>query len=118
MMTTNKELELQALITEREGMIADNEIRQHRQEYPAYTGEEFRTLADRIRSLKEPEGVLAIPHREQHKQLHKCLDELVADFIRWTQASLQGTNIMTLILWSADQCIDPTESKDGQSPRP
>jgi hypothetical protein len=31
---------------------------------------------------------------------------------------LQGTNIMTLILWSADQCIDPTESKDGQSPRP
>ena len=41
-------------------------------------------------------------HRERHEHLHKCLAELVADFIMEnTNASLQGTSILELMKWSA-----------------
>jgi len=53
MSLTNIEIELQALITEREGMIAANQEREHRQEYPAYNEADFNHMAQRILDLKE-----------------------------------------------------------------
>jgi len=40
-------------------------------------------------------------HRERHEHLHKCLDELVADFISTTDKPLSQTSIAELIQWSA-----------------
>ena len=47
----NREIELQALITEREGMIADN--KESNGDFFMYSGAEFRLLAAKIRSLKD-----------------------------------------------------------------
>jgi len=52
-MLTNIEIELQALVTEREAMIAANLERTYRGEYPAYSEAEFHHMAQRILDLKE-----------------------------------------------------------------
>ena len=46
------EIELQALITEREGMVANNQYRCLRGETVAYPDEAFLELAEQIRALK------------------------------------------------------------------
>lgn len=51
---TNNEIELQALITEREGMIAENTFRQSIDRGMAYTEDSFQILAEKMRALKEP----------------------------------------------------------------
>lgn len=48
-------------------------------------------------------------HILKHKELHKRLDELVADFIGQTKKSLVETSLMAFIMWSADQTANPTE---------
>ena len=47
------QIELQALITEREGMIAENMKREWRRESMAYGEEAFQAIADEMRALKE-----------------------------------------------------------------
>ena len=42
---------IEALVTEREAMITDNLQRTHRGESMAWSGEEFRALADKLRAL-------------------------------------------------------------------
>jgi len=50
------QIELEALITEREGMIADNKRRDQEGEYITYRLEDFGALAARIRSLRWEEA--------------------------------------------------------------
>ena len=50
-------VELEALITEREGMIAENLQRQYLGNAMAYTEDNFLILADKIRRLKEAADV-------------------------------------------------------------
>ena len=52
-MSINKEIELQALITEREGMIAENQYRIGLNQTIAYCEDSFMVLSERIRDLKE-----------------------------------------------------------------
>ena len=46
-----KEIELQALVTEREGMIAENMQRAYLQQAIAYTADDFYLLAGQMRAL-------------------------------------------------------------------
>ena len=48
-------------------------------------------------------------HKEIHVQLHKSLDELLADFLEQTGKLLSQTTIMELIEWSYRQTQNPTE---------
>jgi hypothetical protein len=58
-------------------------------------------------TLKEDPSVAH--HREQHAQLHKELDELVADFIQHNKDKLPSrTPILDLIMWSHEQTLHPT----------
>jgi hypothetical protein len=51
-------------------------------------------------------------HLERHKGLHKCLDELLADYlIHNPKKGLGNTNLIDLIEWSFNQTINPTEYK-------
>lgn len=52
-------------------------------------------------------------HIVRHKELHKKLDELVADFIDHTGKLPSDTNLMELMTWSCEQTKNPTpdESK-------
>jgi hypothetical protein len=43
---------LEAFITEREGMIAENASRERRGEAPAYSGDDFMVLANRIMKFR------------------------------------------------------------------
>ena len=49
----NRDLELQALITEREGMIAENMQREVTGDSMAYKYEQFAYIAECIRALKQ-----------------------------------------------------------------
>lgn len=42
-------------------------------------------------------------HRARHKFLHERLDELVADYLKDTDKTLSGTNVIELIEWSYKQ---------------
>lgn len=42
-------------------------------------------------------------HRKRHEELHKYLDELVADFIDKTGKLPSKTTIFELMLWSSNQ---------------
>ena len=50
---SNRELELQALISERDGMIAENSQREIQGDSMAYTYKHFAYIAECIRALKE-----------------------------------------------------------------
>lgn len=50
-------------------------------------------------------------HTDRHKELHKCLDELVADFITYTNKLPSKTSLLELMKWSHEQTINPTEAK-------
>jgi hypothetical protein len=52
-MKMNKRIELEALITEREGMLAENTHRLDCGHSIAYGDEHFQTLADKMRKLEE-----------------------------------------------------------------
>lgn len=49
-------------------------------------------------------------HRERHLELHRMLDELVADFIRHTDQRPSSASVMDLMTWSHQQTIAPTET--------
>lgn len=48
-------------------------------------------------------------HQARHVELHKALDELVADWIRHTGKMPSTSSVMELMLWSHEQTQDPTE---------
>lgn len=50
-------------------------------------------------------------HKQRHKELHKSLDELFADFIHHNSDIKTVTQIpvLRLIEWSYQQSINPTE---------
>ncbi len=50
-------------------------------------------------------------HIQRHKELHKSLDELIADFISHTGRLPSKTPLTELMKWSHHQTIKPTEIK-------
>lgn len=54
-------------------------------------------------------------HIQRHKELHKALDELCADFISNTglDVRLNNTSVLDLMSWSHRQTIDPVEPSQG-----
>jgi len=52
----DKQIELQALLTEREGMVAENMQRLHIGQSMAYNEDSFQILAEKIRALKGNDG--------------------------------------------------------------
>jgi hypothetical protein len=46
-------------------------------------------------------------HIIRHENLHKSLDELVADFITTTERMPSNTTVMELIEWSHSQTMNP-----------
>lgn len=51
-------------------------------------------------------------HIARHKELHKSLDELMADMILHTKALPAQTIVIDLMHWSYQQTLNPTEEKD------
>lgn len=49
-------------------------------------------------------------HIRRHKKLHKCLDELCADFFVHTNKLFSKTPISELMDWSYEQTISPDEN--------
>lgn len=47
-------------------------------------------------------------HRERHIELHKSLDELLADFISHTEVLSSKATISELVEWSYLQTVSPT----------
>jgi hypothetical protein len=58
-------------------------------------------------------GLTEKEHQERHKFLHKCLDELVADYISNTLNSLTQSSIMDLMEWSARQTQIPDDPENA-----
>jgi hypothetical protein len=52
-------------------------------------------------------------HKARHVELHKSLDELLADFIGHTGGLPSQTTVMELIEWSYQQTQNPTETENG-----
>ena len=48
-------------------------------------------------------------HRACHVELHKKLDELLADFIAQTGKTPSETTVMEFLTWSFEQTKNPTE---------
>ena len=48
-------------------------------------------------------------HIKIHKELHKNLDILIADYVTCTGKSLSSSSILDLIYWSYNQTINPIE---------
>ncbi len=51
-------------------------------------------------------------HKERHIELHKMLDELVADMVTHTSMLPSKTTVMELMQWSHEQTKKPTEAHD------
>lgn len=51
-------------------------------------------------------------HIERHKELHKALDELLADFIGHTGKLPSQTTILELLQWSNAQTVSPMGDPD------
>lgn len=50
-------------------------------------------------------------HIKKHKELHKSLDELIADMINHTNKIIGKTSVLRLLEWSFEQTINPTEEE-------
>ena len=48
-------------------------------------------------------------HRARHVELHKMVDELVADWISHTRGRPSQSTVLELLEWSAAQAVEPTE---------
>ena len=55
-------------------------------------------------------------HRQRHRELHKALDELVADWARHNPGKIYSdSSIMDLMEWSFKQTQNPTPTDSGLS---
>lgn len=52
-------------------------------------------------------------HIKRHKELHNCLDELLADFIKETGKAPSQCSIYDLLTWSKEQTENPSD-KDNR----
>ncbi len=50
-------------------------------------------------------------HKKRHKELHRNLDELSADFIKHTGKLPSKVTVLELMGWSFEQTVKPTEVK-------
>jgi len=48
-------------------------------------------------------------HKQRHMELHKNLDELLADWIGHTFSLPSTSTVMQLLDWSYQQTLNPTE---------
>ena len=48
-------------------------------------------------------------HIKRHKELHRALDELIADYITHVPTASIDDSIYTLMKWSHEQTGNPTE---------
>ena len=56
-------------------------------------------------------------HWQRHKELHRALDELVADWIAHTNGLPSKASLLEFMMWSAEQMRCPThqeEEKDDE----
>lgn len=51
-------------------------------------------------------------HRNRHLTLHRCFDELFADFITHTKGGLDSP-ISDLVAWSHQQTLEPDHDEPG-----
>lgn len=51
-------------------------------------------------------------HTERHRFLHRCLDELIADWIGHTRKLPHKSSVRQLMEWSYQQSLDATEEKE------
>ena len=78
----NKEIELQALITEREAMVAENIYRSALSQGPAYADADFGKVAAEIRALKSVDLSATVPAvAAANSQSVKALSEIVWDWL-------------------------------------
>lgn len=49
-------------------------------------------------------------HLKRHTELHKCLDELLADYIAQTDSLPEYTSLWDFIAWSFKQTTQPDHS--------
>ena len=48
-----------------------------------------------------------LEHKQRHAELHKMLDELVADWITQTHSSPSRSSVMDLLRWATQQAEYP-----------
>lgn len=51
-------------------------------------------------------------HKARHADLHRNLDELVADWIRHTGGMPSRSSVMELMVWSSKQMQDPATTPE------
>ena len=51
-------------------------------------------------------------HIKRHKELHKSLDELLADYIIHNEKRPSETSLIEFLEWSYKQTINPTVTED------
>ena len=52
-------------------------------------------------------------HKARHVELHRMLDELVADWIGHTGKRPSTSSVMDLMQWAHEQTLNPTEVSRG-----
>lgn len=52
-------------------------------------------------------------HKKRHAELHKALDELLADWIGATEGMPSKSSILELVKWSHAQTENPDHNNDG-----
>jgi hypothetical protein len=56
-------------------------------------------------------------HRARHVELHRALDELLADYLRHNRGALPSqVSALDLARWAYAQTVDPTEEPEIEPP--
>ena len=53
-------------------------------------------------------------HIDRHIELHKYLDELIADWITHTENRPSKSTVLELMQWSHTQTVQPDNTNDGE----
>lgn len=56
-------------------------------------------------------------HKERHEELHRALDELVADWINHTNRIPSKATVLELMKWAYEQTLNPTEEPNDEARR-
>lgn len=52
-------------------------------------------------------------HKRRHEELHRALDELLADYLQQHHALPSNISVMDLLQWSHEQTQNPTDVDQG-----